>query len=315
MNTGLLLIVIGLALAGVLASIRLGRRTRIRSRIKKAVKTPAQAAAAQSILSEKGDVKRTRLVERIPLIGKNIVLRWRYAGLSLPVTVFPLGIVMAILALALIVPLYHLSIPMRAGVVTPAVVMFSMLWLKRKASARQFDILKAMAECIDALGRNIQIGQGIDQALKAVANEATGPIKGILEEINSVLAVGREYEVVFAEKAEDTGIEEFMDLAVVLGAKAKRGGEGAVESLNSLSSAIRSKVELREKIIAQSAQGKFTGYAFAALPIAVFIMVLTTKSVDLGVYFGSASGNMTLAGFILYDLLGLAMIIKMSNVD
>jgi len=101
---------------------------------------------------------------------------------------------------------------------------------------------------------------------------------------------------------------------IVLSIQAKAGGNLS-EALGNLSTVIRSRKMMREKIKALSAEAKASAYIIGSLPFAVgFMVYLTTPSYISELWTSSGGHTVLFVGFCLYTI-GIVVMRKMISFD
>jgi len=125
---------------------------------------------------------------------------------------------------------------------------------------------------MDIIVRGVRTGLPLGDCLKIIAHESAEPIAGEFRRVVEGEAVGVPIEICLERMFERMPIPEVNFFSTVLNIQRTTGGNLG-ESLSNLSSVLRGRKLLREKIKALSAEAKMSAMIIGALPIVVAILV------------------------------------------
>ena len=156
---------------------------------------------------------------------------------------------------------------------------------------RQF--IKQFPEVVDHIVRLSRAGLPPVDALSAVAEEASEPVRGVLQQVCDELASGLDPETVLRGIAASVCIPEFTLLSSALCLQRTTGG-GVSAALGNLSGTLRGRLELQMKAQAATAQTRMTLLVLAAVPVVVVSTQYFTNPDAVDVLFNTESGAVLL---------------------
>jgi tight adherence protein B len=184
-------------------------------------------------------------------------------------------------------------------------------WLRRR---RQFRLLAQLPDAVALLSGLLRAGHGLGQGLALLAARQRAPL-------------GQELQLVVRQHRMgvplDTALQEFSarvpepDVALlVLAVRVSREiGGNLAESLQRLGEGIRSRVLLRERIDALTAQGKLQGWIIGLLPLFMMAALSVIDPGPMAWLFHSTAGWATLAVIAALELSGFVLIRRIVRID
>ncbi|MBI3440774.1 MAG: type II secretion system F family protein [Proteobacteria bacterium] len=234
------------------------------------------------------------------------------AGIEAPISHF--WIWSAICASIVWVLILFTSWPMmaKAFIVFTAFLGLPRLFLKKKAARRQKKFLKDFADALDGMGRLLQAGMPMSEAVAMGAREFTGPLREELLRVYDNQKVGvplGEAALMMARRIPLTEVHMF---ATALQIQSETGSSLS-EILSNLSSVIRARFRLRRKVQALSSEAKSSAAIIGALPVLVSLGLYFARPEYIGVLFFVPKGRMFLGGAVLWMSFGCLMMRQMIN--
>ena len=231
-------------------------------------KRHAATADALKQLAEKQRSSRARLV--------SIKGRIAQAGLKTTETTFWLasaagGVIFAVAALVIgAPPLAILGAAIVGGFGLPRWVLGVL------TGARQKKFSSQLAEGIDIIVRGVKSGLPLNQCLQIIAKESPAPLSNEFQRICDAQAMGVPLDQNLQRFYENMPLPEVNFFNIVLIIQQKAGGNLA-EALGNLSTVLRARKLLREKINALSAEAKMSAMIIGAMPFVVAALLAVIR--------------------------------------
>ena len=162
---------------------------------------------------------------------------------------------------------------MRFGTLVPIVgpaawVAASWFLLTLWDSRRRKEFVKRFPEAVDHVVRLTRAGLPAVESISVVSEEAPEPVKSLLKQISDDLSSGLDPEVVLRGMAARLRVPEFTLFSAALCLQRTTGG-GISAALGTLSSTLRSRLELEMKAHASTAQTRITLLVLSGVPVLV----------------------------------------------
>lgn len=187
-----------------------------------------------------------------------------------------------------------------------------LLGMKTKARHKKFT--NQFADAIDIVVRGVKSGLPLIECLRIIAKESPDPLGAEFIQVADGIQMGQSIESTLLKLYQRVPLPEVNFFYIVLSIQAKAGGNLS-EALNNLSTVIRTRKMLREKISALSSEAKASAMIIGVLPLAVMVLVYVTTPAYIMELFTDPMGHMILlAGAFLMGL-GIFVMRKMINFD
>lgn len=198
----------------------------------------------------------------------------------------------------------------------PAILGGTVPWLyaRRRKARRIAAFEEAFPEAIDLLGRAIRAGHAFSTALSMVADEMGDPL-------------GLEFRRVFEEQKFGlsldeslTGLAERVDLADVrifnTGVLIPRQvGGNLAEILDNLARTIRDRFTIQRQVRVYTAQGRFTGYLLAVLPVILGVLIYLLNRDYMSILWSEEIGRVLITAALLLQITGFFVIRRIVDID
>ena len=198
----------------------------------------------------------------------------------------------------------------------PAILGATLPWLyvRRCKAKRVAAFEEIFPEAIDLLGRAIRAGHGLSTALKMVADEMGSPL-------------GPEFRRVFEEQKFGLPLEESLngladrvDLADVrifnTGVLIPRAvGGNLAEILDNLARTIRERFTIQRQVRVYTAQGRFTGYLLAVLPVIIGFLIYLLNRDYMSILWAEHIGRVLIAVALLLQIVGFFVIRRIVDIE
>lgn len=177
---------------------------------------------------------------------------------------------------------------------------------------RQKKFSNQLADAIDVIVRGVKSGLPLGQCLRIIASESPEPIKSDFQALCDSQAMGVPLDQGLQRMYERTPLPEVNFFAIVLTIQQKTGGNLS-ESLGNLSTVLRSRKLMKEKVNALSAEAKASAMIIGSLPIVVGMLVYMTRPAYISILFTDPRGHLVLIGCALMMSMGIFVMNKMVN--
>ena len=272
---------------------------------RKAALANTPEARRKLIMKQLQDSERAQRKARISLAAK-----LKQAGLSVTVKTF--WITSAVLGvLALLLPLlFGLNILIAVGA---AVVLGLGLprWVVGFLGKRRMKKFSShFADAVDVIVRGIKSGLPVHDCFKIIARESPAPLGPEFQMLVEGLGVGLTLQQALDKMYERMPTPELKFFSIVIGIQQKTGGNLA-EALGNLSTVLRARKMMGEKIKALSSEATASAGIIGALPPAVMILVSITTPAYMGKLFTEPRGQFMLLVAVLMMSLGVFVMKRM----
>jgi tight adherence protein B len=179
-------------------------------------------------------------------------------------------------------------------------------------SRRQKKFGHQLADGIDVIVRGVKSGLPLNQCLRILATESPEPLKSEFSSVCDAQQMGVPLEQNLQKLYEHMPLPEVNFFNIVLIIQAKAGGNLS-EALGNLSTVLRARRLLGEKIKALSSEAKASAGIIGSLPIAVMILVYLTRPDYIMILFNTNPGHIVLLGAATSMFTGIMVMRKMIN--
>ena len=179
---------------------------------------------------------------------------------------------------------------------------------KRKKRCKAF--LKEFPNALDIIVRAIKSGLPLNDGIRLIAQEAKEPVKTEFQRIVENQQMGMSTPDAIGKMYERMPIPEANFFGIVIAIQSQAGGNLS-EALGNLSSVLRSRKAMREKVGALSMEAKASGAIIAALPFVVAALVTFVDPDFLLPLWERETGNMLLMIAAGLMVIGVGIMKKM----
>jgi len=286
--------------------------------------TSARRKQTQQMLKKlrEQDVQR-----RKSLVANDIQGRLNQAGLGISPTVFwVMSVIMGAVFATLIwysgaegpPAIKGIEIKSRPGMIIIGAVVggvgFPRWVLGFLTKGRTKKMVHQFGDAIDVIVRGVRSGLPLSECLQIIAKESPAPLGPEFQALTDNLQMGTTLERALQQFYKRVPLPEVNFFVIVLSIQSKAGGNLS-EALSNLSTVIRSRRMMREKIKALSSEAKASAMIIGCLPFAVTFMVYLTTPAYIMELFIKPTGHMILAMAGCLMATGITVIRKMINFD
>ena len=272
---------------------------------RKAAAANTPEARRKQIMQQLQESERAQRKARVSLAAK-----LKQAGLATSVKTF--WIISAVLAVvALLLPLlFGLNILICVG----AAVVFGLglpRWVVSFLGKRRMKKFSShFADAVDVIVRGIKSGLPVHDCFKIIARESPAPLGPEFQMLVEGLGVGLTLQQALEKMYERMPTPELKFFAIVIGIQQKTGGNLA-EALGNLSTVLRARKMMGEKIKALSSEATASAGIIGSLPPAVMILVSITTPAYMGKLFTEPRGQFMLLIAVMMMALGVFVMKRM----
>jgi tight adherence protein B len=252
------------------------------------------------------------VASRVPAF-EDAQLMLEQAGSSMTLSrfiVISLGL-SAALGLGLLVLTLQLGIGLIAAVIG---ALLPYMVMRRKRTSRFNKFEEQLPEAIDMLGRAIRAGHPLSSGLKMVAEESADPVASEFRRSHEEHRFGLAFEDALLAMADRVQIVDVRILVTAILIQREVGGNLA-EVLDNLASVIRARFNIRRQLRVYTAQGRFSGYVLAVLPIAVGAAIYSINPPYIRLLFTDPMGKLLVIIAVIFQIIGFLWIRKIVNIE
>jgi tight adherence protein B len=179
------------------------------------------------------------------------------------------------------------------------------------ASRRKNKFTAAFADAMDIIVRGIKSGLPVHDCLRIIGQESPEPLAGEFGRLVENIAMGMTVDQGLEKLYEHMPTPEVRFFSIVMNIQQKAGGNLS-EALGNLSSVLRARKLMREKVKALSAEATSSAMIIACLPPGVVLLVSIMQPSYMQPMFqdprghimlGAAAGLMMTGSFVMYRMI------------
>jgi tight adherence protein B len=183
-----------------------------------------------------------------------------------------------------------------------------------RRSKRLYAFEEQLPEAIDLLGRAIRAGHPLTAGMKMVADETSEPISSEFLRTHEENRFGLPFEESLLALADRVSIVDVRILTTAILIQREVGGNLA-EVLDNLANVIRVRFTIRRQLRVYTAQGRFSGYVLALLPVAVGFAIYNLNPSYMMLLFTDPFGKLMLLTAVIFQIIGFLWIRKIVDIE
>ncbi|MRX51754.1 pilus assembly protein [Paracoccus sp. S-4012] len=241
--------------------------------------------------------------------------RLRQSGLEWGMRTY-LGVCIAVGVTAQMLMAFAMGLNSLAALVPSMIagVLLPHLYLNHKRNKRLVAFRGELPNAVDVIVRGVRSGLPLGDCLRVIAAEGQEPVRSEFKGIVDDQTLGVPVQDALMRLAERVPIPETSFLATVVAIQSQSGGN-LTEALANLSSVLRERKKIREKIKAFSSEAKASAGIIGALPPAVAGILYLTSPQYISLLFTTTLGQVVLAGCAIWMSIGVLIMRSMINFD
>ena len=177
---------------------------------------------------------------------------------------------------------------------------------------RQKNFINHFADAMDIIVRGVRTGLPLNDCLKIIAHESPDPLGSEFRRVVEGESLGIPIHVCLEQMYERMPISEVNFFSTVLNIQKTTGGNLG-EALANLSSVLRGRKILREKIKALSAEAKVSSIIIGSLPVIVMLLVTIASPDYMNDLYNTTTGQRNMIIGVVMMVMGTLMMKKMIN--
>jgi tight adherence protein B len=174
------------------------------------------------------------------------------------------------LALGLAAVLLLLRDPLSALVGALLGYFIPRMWVGRRISSRLNAFNKQLPDTISLLSNSLRAGSSFLQSIELVSRESPAPMGSEMGRVVREVNLGLSMEEALSNMVRRIKSDDLDLMVTAIGVQSQVGGNLA-EILDTIAFTIRERVRIKGEIRTLTAQGRYSGYLVAFLPIAIMI--------------------------------------------
>jgi tight adherence protein B len=187
-------------------------------------------------------------------------------------------------------------------------------YLKRKARRRSDAFEASLPEAIDLLGRAIRAGHPLSAGFKMVAEEHKHPLSTQFQRTFEEQRFGLPFDDAIIAMADRVQLIDVRILVTAILIQREVGGNLA-EVLDNLATVIRARFTIRRQLRVYTAQGRFSGYTLAVLPIIVGFVIYALNPGYMTLLFTHPIGKLLVFLAVVMQIVGFLWIRKIIDIE
>jgi tight adherence protein B len=219
------------------------------------------------------------------------------------------GLVLGVVVLIIGAPAYIALLAVVAGAL--GLPRWFLSFMRKR---REDAFLREFADAIDIMVRSLKAGLPVSDSMRVIASETPAPVGPEFLEIVEGQRVGISLDQGLDRMYERIPLAEVNFLSIVMAIQMKTGGNLA-EALNNLSKVLRDRKKMKLKIKSVSQEAKSSAMIIGALPFVICGGMALLNPGYLDPLFTTSTGNIMLAGSLVWMSIGVLVMRGMINLD
>lgn len=170
------------------------------------------------------------------------------------------------------------------------------------------------ADAVDVIVRGVRSGLPVGECLDIIARESPEPVAGVFREIVEAQRLGVPLEQALMRAQEAMPTPEIRFFSIVLGIQSQTGGNLA-ETLSNLSSVLRARKKMRDKVEALSSEARTSAMIIGSLPFLITLVLTFVNFEYISLLFTEDLGNLFIMGSLIWMAMGIFIMRQMINFE
>lgn len=188
------------------------------------------------------------------------------------------------------------------------------LWVSRRIASRLNNFNRQLPDTITLLSNSLRAGSSFLQSGELVSRESQPPIAIEFGRVVREVNLGLSMEEALANMVRRIRSDD-LDLMVTAITIQQQVGGNLAEILDTIAFTIRERVRIRGDIRTLTAQGRYSGYLVAFLPIGIMIVLNAINPAFMQPLFEEVIGRILLGTGAVMMLIGFLIIRKMTAIE
>ena len=187
-------------------------------------------------------------------------------------------------------------------------------YLKRQERKRINAFEEQLPEAIDFIGRAIRAGHPLSAGLKMASDEVGEPVASEFRRVFEEQRFGMPFEDALLGLVDRINLTDVRIMVTAILIQRQVGGNLA-EVLDKIAYTIRERFTIRRQLRVYTAQGRFSGYVLALLPIAVGSAIYLINREYMVTLFTDPLARILLIAAVVMQFIGYLWIKKIVNIE
>lgn len=179
-------------------------------------------------------------------------------------------------------------------------------------SRRQREFASQLPDALDVIVRSLRSGHPVQTAMSLVGREMPDPIGTEFGITVDEMTYGLDMPSALHNLSARVGTPDLSLLVTAVSLQSTAGGNLS-EVLDNLSKVLRERFQLRRKVRAISAEGRFSAYGLTVLPILIALVIYVQNPRYYSDVWHEPVFQITMVGLVLWQLVGDLIMFKMIN--
>jgi tight adherence protein B len=188
------------------------------------------------------------------------------------------------------------------------------MYVRNQARRQRKEFGEQLPENLDVLASALRAGHSLASAMSVVADEAPEPSAREFTRVVTDEQLGiplDEALEVTAKRMQNVDMDQVAVLALVQ----REAGGNTAEVLDQVIANIRARMDLRRMVTVLTAQGKFSSWIVAAVPVGLFIFIALINPQQLDPLFNQTIGQIFAVSAVVMVVLGFLIIRKIVTIE
>ena len=242
-------------------------------------------------------------------------LKQTVANSGLPVTVGVVLLACGFVATVTFAVLSAVASSLLVGAAVAVVLgLLPYFWVRRTAGKRLDLMEEQLPQAVEMIAVSLRAGHALTTGLLMAAEEVPVPLGAEFRLLYDQQTYGKPVPDVLREFADRVPLLDARIFVTAVLTQRETGGNLA-EILDRLASLIRERFRLRRQVRALSSHGRITGWTLACLPPVLAVVLYFIAPTHIRLLIEDPLGRMLTAGAICLQLIGMAAIRRIVNVE
>ncbi|MGA0602641.1 type II secretion system F family protein [Caulobacter sp. KR2-114] len=180
------------------------------------------------------------------------------------------------------------------------------------ANGRIKKFTSAFSDAMDIIVRGIKSGLPVHDCLKIIGRETPQPLAGEFQRLMESIGMGMSFDQALEKMYDRMPTPELRFFSIVMNVQQKTGGNLA-EALGNLSTVLRARKLMREKIKALSSEATASAMIIGCLPPGVVVLISVTQPGYMFPMFHDPRGQLMMLGGVTWMSMGIFVMRRMIN--
>jgi tight adherence protein B len=194
-----------------------------------------------------------------------------------------------------------------------ALGLIPLLYVLRMRSRRLRKFEEQLPDAIDLFTRTMRAGHNIHSGLETIANETADPVRMEFRKLMEELALGSQVEPALHSLGHRMPLVDlkFFITSLIL---QRQTGANMVAVLEGLSSLVRERLNMADRLRAHTAQQRFSAGLLCALPLIFGIISYWLKPDYTRLLWTDPTGSRILTFAVVWEIIGILVIRRIANI-